>query len=450
MKDLPMDRSHAPMPGPIKPFSFPTFASRRLANGMRFLWARVPQVPLFGLEVVVPAGSQHDGDRPGLATFHAGLLDEGTTEHSALELANRIENLGGYLASGATWDTAYVSGTFLADHLREGVELLSEICRAPRFPEDEIERQRQQRLTEILRSQDLPNTQADLAFSQVIYRGTAYENPLIGTAESIETLSRNDLLDFYRRHFVADGSTVIAVGDFDPDALQSHIEDGFGDWSGGQRPTPPQIEPLPLARTEVHLVDRPDAVQTRLQLGHAGIPRTHPDFGAFLILNTVFGGKFTSRINLNLREKHGFTYGANSRLIRRCGPGPFTITTSVRTDIAGAAVNELIHELGRVREEWIGEEELRESSDYLIGAFPYTLQTIGNLIQRLEDLVVFDMPEDLYTYYPGTLGEISGLEARRAARDHLHPDRLAIVAVGPAAALRPQLETLGPVHLWQG
>jgi zinc protease len=166
-------------------------------------------------------------------------------------------------------------------------------------------------------------------------------------------------------------------------------------------------------------------------------------------LNTVFGGKFTSRINLNLREKHGFTYGANSRLVRRCGPGPFTITTSVRTDVAGAAVGELIHELRRVREEWIDEEEMRESSDYLIGAFPYTLQTIGNLMQRLEDLVVFDLPEDLYTYYPGSLAEISPREARRAAQEHLHPDRLAIVAVGPAAELRPQLEPLGSVHVWQ-
>jgi zinc protease len=237
MKDLVLDRSQPPRPGLLELFSFPPFSSRRLDNGMRFLWARVPQLPLVGLEVVVPAGSQHDGERPGLATFHAGLLDEGTTAHSALELANRIERLGGYLAAGATWDFAYVSGTFLADSLQEGIDLLSEICRTPSFPEEEVERQRQQRLTEILRSNDLPNTQADLAFSEVVYRGTVYASPLIGSAASIESLRRDDLLDFYQRTFVADGSAVIAVGDFDPDVLQAQIEKGLGDWSNRATPS---------------------------------------------------------------------------------------------------------------------------------------------------------------------------------------------------------------------
>ncbi len=209
------------------------------------------------------------------------------------------------------------------------------------------------------------------------------------------------------------------------------------------------IEPPPIERTEVHVVDRPGSAQVQLQLGHASLPRNHPYFPRMLLLNAIFGGKFTSRINLNLREKHGFTYGAHSFFARRCGPGPFAVTAAVATDVAGAAVEQLLLEMRRIREQPVERDELTETQDYLVGVFPYTLQTIGDLAKRLEAIAVFDLPLDYYDSYPAVLYDIGREDLLEAAREHLHPDRLVIVAVGPAEDLRPQLEGFGPVTVHQ-
>ena len=209
------------------------------------------------------------------------------------------------------------------------------------------------------------------------------------------------------------------------------------------------IEPPVIERTEVHIVDRPESAQTQLQLGHASLPRNHPDFPRMLLLNAIFGGKFTSRINLNLREKHGFTYGAQSFFARRRGPGPFAASAAVATDVAGAAVEQLLLEMRKIREQPVDDDELRETQDYLVGVFPYTLQTIGDLARRLETLAVFDLPLDYYESYPALLYDLSREDLLEAAREHLHPDRLVIVAVGPAEELSPQLEGFGPVTVHQ-
>ncbi len=441
------DRSAPPEPRAIRAFKFPPFTHTQLANGMHVLAARVPAFPLVFVEALLPAGGQFDGLHAGLATLHAALLDEGTARSSALDLAQRIERLGGSLTSGANWDIAFVTASLLAEHGADGLELVAEICRTPNFPEEEIERLRQQRLAEILRRKDQPNVLGDLVFSDVVYRDTAYGRPLLGSAESITPLTRDHLLEFYQRHSTATGAALIAVGDLDPEALLDHAVAAFGDWPCGLAPQPPEIAPQPLAATEIHVVDRPGAAQTRLQLGHASLPRNHPDYTKFLVLNGVFGGKFTSRINLNLREQHGFTYGAASRLVRRQGPGPFTVTTAVKTETTGAAVAELLLEMRKLREELVPAAELKETSDYLIGVFPYILQTISDVAQRLEDLVVFGFPDDFYETYPGILAEVTADDVLRVAREHLHPDHLAIVAVGPAELLVPQLEALGPVRV---
>ncbi len=250
---------------------------------------------------------------------------------------------------------------------------------------------------------------------------------------------------FYRHHVGPAGSTVIAVGDLEPEAEIERIEEIFGDWAGPPEPEIPAIEPPVIERTEVHIIDRPGSAQAQLQLGHSGLPRAHPDFPRVLLLNAIFGGKFTSRINLNLREKHGFTYGAHSFFTRRRGPGPFAVTAAVATDVAGAAVEQVLVEMRRIREEPVTQVELTETQDYLVGVFPYTLQTIGDLAKRLEAIAVFDLPLDYYDGYPAELYDIGRDDLLETARQHMHPERLAIVVVGPAEKLVPQFESFGPV-----
>ena len=448
--DTLIDRSQPPAPDRLRSFAFPEFHQARLDNGLQILAAGSSRVPLMSLQILVPAGAQYEPmGTPGLASLHGGLLDEGTTDQSSLNIAHRVEGLGGTLSSGAGWNMAFAELGLLSRHFFSGLELLAEVIRSPDFPPAEIERLRLERQVDLLRRKDMPGALAQKHFATAVYDGTIYGRSLIGTEESLPRIDRESLRQFYRHHVGPAGSTVIAVGDLDPEATIARVTEAFGDWRGAPLALPPSIEPPVLQGTEVHIVDRPGSAQTQLQLGHSSIPRSHPGFPQTTLLNTILGGKFTSRINLNLREKHGFTYGASSTFVRRQGPGPFVIRAAVATDVAGAAVEQLLFELRRIRRQPVGREELEETRDYLIGVFPYTLQTIGDLARRLEALAVFDLPLDFYDSYPAVLADIDRDALLAAAREHLRPDQMVIVAVGTADELRPQLEGFGPVTVHQ-
>ena len=442
----PVDRTRPPAPGLLPPFRFPGFLHRRLDNGLEVLAARASDVPLISLEVVLPAGAHLDPPgREGLATLTAGLVDEGTERRDALEVAAAMERLGGSLFTGADWDVVYLAAGLLARDWREGLALLVELLTQPTFPQREVERLRQQRLAELLRRSRDPSTVADETLARVIYDGTAYGGTLVGTRQSVEGFSREDFTAFFARHYGLDGAAVIAVGDLDPDEILAAVDASLGRLPGGSKAPPPAVDPRPLPGTVVHVVDRPGAAQTELRLGHAGIARTDPRYAPAVLMNTILGGKFTSRINLSLRERHGYTYGATSRFFARRGPGPFVVDAAVATESAGVAAREVVHELSRLRDEPVTEVELRETASYLIGVFPYTVQTIGEVTRRLETVAIYGLEDDCFDRYLERLATVTAEEIREVARELLHPDRLAIVAVGPAQELAPQFEAMGNV-----
>jgi zinc protease len=440
-----LDRSAPPAAGRLRPFHIPPFLRQTLSNGLEVLAARLPVIPVISLELVTLAGGQQDPPgKEGLAALTAGVIDEGTRRRSSLEIAAYVERLGGHLVAGIDWDEGFIATGLLAQHLPAGLELLAEVATDPTFPEEEIERLRTQRLTELVRRNQDPGLVAEDRLAALIYRGTVYDHPPAGVPGSLATLTRDDLLAFYRTHYTLAGSRVIAVGDLDPEALVRDVEARFATLPAGP-PEPPVIRPVPLAGIEVHIVDRPGGAQTELRIGHAGVPRTDPDYIPLMVLNTLLGGKFTSRINLNLRERHGYTYGASSRFTPRLGPGPFVVDAAVATASAGAAAAETLGELRRIREDLVEPQELEETLSYVSGVFPYTFQTASDLAKRLETLGVYGLPDDYFQRYLERLPTITREEIRSVAQRHLHPDHIAVVAVGPAEALRPQLETLGPV-----
>jgi zinc protease len=445
-----VDRSAPPPAGEIHPFRFPHSLRARLPNGLAVVASRLAGLPLVSMELIAPAGAQYEPEESaGTATLTAGLLDEGTARRSSLEVAATAERLGGYLITGADWDVGYLSTGLLASHRREGLDLLAEIATGPTFPVNEVERLRGMRISEILRRHQDPAALADDRFQREVYRGSVYAQPLYGTEESVARLERASLMSFYRGHYGFDGSTLVAVGDFDPEDLLREAEAAFGTAGPpGPAPARPEIRPLPLEEARVHLVDRPGAAQTELRLGHVGIPRTHPDYIPLLVLNTLLGGKFTSRINLNLRERHGYTYGASSRFSSRQGPGPFTVAAAVETAATAAAAREVLHEMRRVREALVEPEELTETAGYIVGVFPYSLQTVGDITRRLETISVFGLPDDYYDHYLERIAAVTREEIREVARRHLDPERIAVVAVGPAEILEPQFEGVGPVTVW--
>lgn len=446
-----IDRSAPPPPGAIRPFRFPSFQRTRLRNGLTVYAARLEGPPLISLEMVLPAGGQNDpAKRAGLATLTASLIDEGTERRGALEIAAQVERLGGYLTTGADWDVGYLAVGSLSQHLTASLDLLAEVVTSPTFPEAEVERLRQQRLAELLRRSQDPSFLADERLAREIYHGTVYSHSLLGNEESVSALSRAEALDFYRRHYRLHGSSMIAVGDLDPEEMVRRIEEAFGSHGrlSEEEPAAPEIRPAPLPGLTIHVVDRPGAAQTELRLGHSGISRNDPDYIPLLALNTLLGGKFTSRINLNLRERHGYTYGAFTRFVGRLGPGPFVVDAAVATESAGAAAREVLGELRRIREELVEPAELEETRSYMVGVFPYTLQTIGDLAKRLETLATYGLPDDYFNRYLERLTQVTREELQEVAQRHLHPDRIAVVAVGPAETLEPQLESLGPVKVW--
>jgi zinc protease len=445
----PVNRELPPVPGEIHSFRFPAYLKRRLRNGLTVYAAHLPGVPLVSLELVVPAGAEHDpAGRSGLSTLTGSLLDEGTAQRNALAIAAYVEELGGHLTTGADWDEGYLGTGLLSSHRRQGLALLAEVLTGPIFPEREIERLRRQRLTEILRRAYDPSSQADDRLNAEIFSGTVYAHSLLGDEASVSTLTRDEILGFYRDHYTVAGSALLAVGDLDPEEILREVEEILDGDPGRTAPPSPVIRPTPLPGVMVHIVDRPGAAQTELRLGHVGISRKDPDFTPLMVMNTLLGGKFTSRINLNLRERHGFTYGASTRFVTRLGPGPFLVGTAVATESTGAATREVLSELTRIREDFVASDELEETRTYLAGVFPYTLQTIGDLAKRLEILALYQLPDDHYDGYLERVAAVTREDVLRVAQGHLDPEHMAIVAVGPAEILEPQLRGLGEVKIW--
>ena len=446
----PFDRSTPPLAGKLRGFRFPEFLHTRLTNGLELYLARWPYFPLASMQLLLPGGAQHcPPDLAGLASLHAGMLDEGTETRTALDISSSIEGLGGFLGTGADWDVAYMASTVLATHIEAALELFCDMAWRPSFPQHEIERLKRHRLAEILRAKGQPTSLADRRFARTVFAGTHYAAPLIGSEESVRALTRERFIEFNRRYMSPHGASLIVVGDVDPEALARRLEEIFGAWPEPyEEVVSPGIVPTPLEGLEIHVVDRPGSSQTHLQMGHGGIRRDDPDHTAGLVMNAILGAKFTSRLNLSLREKHGITYGTYSQFIFRQGVGPYFVRLGAATESVGIAVEETIHEMRRLREEPVPESELAETQDFLVGAFPITLQTVSDLAKRLEVMAVYGLPQDYYVGYPDVLRDLTSEDVLAASRRLLHPDRMAVVAVGPAEQLRPQLEKLGPVKVW--
>jgi len=439
-------RDAPPPPGPLRPFRFPPFVRGRLTNGLTVLAAGSPRAPLVLLSLLFPAGAEQEAVADsGLASLTASLLDEGTSERDASQIAAAVADLGGRLGSGADWDVGQVQVELLSRHAEEGLPLLTELATRSTFPPEEIERQKRRRLAELMRRRSDPSFLADQRLLRAVYGDAPYGRTALGDEESLARLDRERVRGFFGACYGLAGAVLIAAGDLDPEAFLGRAEAVLGGLDAGTAPGLPAHSPPPPGRLRVEIVDRPRAAQTELRLGHAGIARDDPDYIPLMVANVLLGGKFTSRINLNLRERHGYTYGATSRFDARRGPGPFVVRAAVGTPVAGAAAREVLAEIRRLRDESVEPAELADTTAYVVGSFPYTLQTGSGLGDRLETLAAYGLPDDYYDRFPAAVEAVDRETVLAMARRHLRPDELVVVAVGPADELAPQLEGLGPL-----
>jgi len=445
-----LDRSQPPRPGKLRRFEFPEFERHELEPGLIVYSARRSRAPLVFLELILPAGAMFDPPaRAGAAALAAGMLDEGTEKRSSLEIAATAERLGGYLATSTDWNVSSISTGLVSRHLEAGLGLMGEVLSQPTFPEHEIERLRDRTLAELRRRRVMPSSLAARQFARALFGNAPYGRSVLGTRASVEGLTRSDVESFYRRHLTSAPLRLIAAGDFELEELHAGVRRLLSDLPSGASVPYPEVTAVEPKGPRVFLVDRPGAMQTELRIGHLAVARSHPDFLTLAVMNSLLGGKFTSRLNLNLRERHGFTYGVRSSFARRMAPGPFTVSTAVGTETAGRAISEVRSELVRLREERPGVDELDETASYVLGVFPYTVQSLEGISNRLRELAVHSLPNDYWDGYPVEVAGVTVDDVQRVAREHLDPDRLTIVAVGPESELRGQLEEFGEVVVWR-
>ena len=447
-----VERLPRPTAGEPRPYQFPRFERAVLPNGLKLIVAPIAKLPIVTICIVTDAGAVADpAGRSGLAQLTAKLLLEGTTSADGTAITDRFDRLGASIDAHADWDVAAVTVTTLTDKLSESFDLLGNVLRRPGFNEREVERLKAERLAELLQQRAEPRGLADELFSRFLYESRSrYALPDGGDETSVRELTRADVVRFYETWYSPASMTMIVVGDIQTRQLERMAGAVFGDWQGALT-TPASASDEPARRTRaLHIVNKPDAPQSELRIGHIGLPRHHPDYFPSVIMNAVLGGLFSSRINLNLREVHGYTYGANSYFDWRRQRGPWVVATAVASEVTHAAATEVLKEIERFRSAPISEDELTLATSYLDGVFPIRFETTSAIASALTTLVVYDLPDDWYDEYRARVRGVTSADVLVAAERHLQPDALQMVVVGSAAAVREGMQAIafGPLQLY--
>jgi zinc protease len=448
-----LDRTRAPTPGPVRPFRFPRVQRTRLGDpdAPELLVARHGRLPLVTAEVVVEGGAAAEPeDQAGIARLASAALEAGTASRDEEELAWEMESLGVDLEIGAGWDAASIAVTVHTDRLDPAMEILADIVRRPAFPADAVGRIRDQQLADILQRAKEPRALAADAVARFIFADDVpYSRSILGRKETVSALGSDTLRAFHRDHYTAGSAAILVTGAVEPDRARSVVDAHFGDWRGEPAPDAAFEVYQRADETRVFIVHRPGSVQSEIRMGHAGVDRHHEDYFPLVVMNTILGGSFTSRLNMSLREKHGFTYGALSSFAFRRRPGPFTVDVAVASDVTARAIEEALREIRQLREHGPTRDELDSARDYLRGVMPLNLQTTTQVAARLSELVVYRLPDDYFDTARQRIAAVTGHDVHRAAADHVRPDRLAVVIVGDAEQVEAPIRALdlGPIEI---
>jgi zinc protease len=432
-------RAQAPQPLPPRPLNIPEFVETKLANGLQIVIVEDRRLPLVSFRLAFRAGDANDPPAlPGLTDMMTALLNEGTASRSSLQIAEQVERLGATLSAGANSDHTTIAASALSVYDAQILELMADIALNPSFPENEIELTRENAKQMLIQQRAQPNFLAGERMAQVIFGEHPY-GLVSPTPESLDAMSRDTLRDFHRTMLVPDNAVMIVVGDVVRDQVVTRIESLFGPWA--QRPVPQTTFPAPPVRSRrsAYVVDRPGSAQSNIVIANLAINRTHPDFFAMLVLNTILGSNASSRLFMNLREDKGYTYGAYSSLDARRLLGTFRASAEVRTSVTGDSLKEFFYELERIRDEDVSEKEITDAKSYLAGVFPLRIETQEGLVDQLVQIKTMGLPDNYLHIYRDRINEITVGDIRRVARAHVTPDKAALVVVGDAAEIIPQI-----------
>jgi zinc protease len=442
------DRGARPALGAAPSVTLPPVTERTLSNGLRVLIVEHRELPIADLMLVVGTGAEGDpAAKAGLATLTASVLDEGTTTRNALQIADQAAFLGVRVGASAGWDASTVSLHTPTAQLDSAFALFADIALRPSFPAADFQRLRQERLTSLIQLRDRPTAIADRAYNEIVFGSEhPYGRPLIGTEASTRAITRADVRRFYDTYYRPNNATLIVVGDVAPDDVVRRVEQAMGSWARGTVPVVAFGATPARQPTAVTLIDKPGAPQTSVRIGLPGVARSTSDYFPLLVMNTVLGGSFTSRLNQNLRETKGYTYGARSGFSMRRAAGPFVASAEVTGTKTDSSLIEFMKELRAIRES-VPAAELEKAKQYLQLQFPGDFESTGDIAGQLVPLVLYGLPLDYYNSYVQRVGAVTQADVQRVARAHLDPANFTVVIVGDRASIEPGVRALnlGPV-----
>jgi predicted Zn-dependent peptidase len=438
------DRSKPPAVGPARSLKLPSIQHFKLSNGLQVILMEKHEVPLVQMEMIALAGAAADPPGlSGLAGMTVAMMEEGAGARNALELADAIDFLGASISTFAGQHTAAVVMHTPLSKLDSALALFGDMVQRPQFPPDELERNRRDRLTNLMQWHDDPDQVASVEFQRTIFGPEhPYGRPTLGNEKSLRAMTVTDLRNFHKKYFRPNNAGLLVVGDLTGNSILPKLEQVFGKWEKGE---PAQISFPPasqVAEREVILVDKPGAPQSVIRIGRVGAQRLTEDYFPLVVMNTILGGSFTSRLNQNLREQHGYTYGAGSGFDFLPTPGAFRAAAAVQTNVTDKALVEFMKELKGILEP-VTDEELSRAENYLVLRYPENFQSVSQIAGQLLDIFLYRLPDDYFNDYTSHIRAVSKDDVLRVARKYLDPAKVAVVVVGDRKQIEQGITALG-------
>ena len=442
-----VDRARLPALGVDPQLRFPEIRRHTLDNGLRVLTVEHDAVPLVSFLAMLPIGASADPqDRPGLAAITSDMLDEGCGDLDAMDLHDALGRIGGHLDSEIGSDATILTLSSLARYSDRASALLADMIVRPRMDAVDFHRVRELRLNRLIQLRDLAPALADRAFARLVYGDHPYGHMPLGTEASLQAVTLDEVSRFHRTMFIPSRMTVIAAGDATHDALVAAVEGSFGSWRplAEARQIDAAIWPLPpVPQERIALLHRPGAAQSELRIGHIAAPRRTPDYHALVVLNIILGGQFVSRINMNLREDKGYTYGARTSFDFRRAAGPFVLNASVQSEVTVEAIIEALDELRAIRgPRPVTDAELRAGRAALTRGYPRNFETAEQISRGAAQLALYDLPDDYFSTFMAKVMAVDEANVTRVAEQYIDPARLMTVIVGDREKVVPALPRL--------
>ena len=440
-----VDRSQKPAPGTAPAASFPEYKDIKLSNGLRIFIIQDDRRPMVTFRLIVKSGSAQD-KKPGTASLAANLLNRGTQRRSAEAFAKEADYLGSRVEAAAGPDSISLIASSLNKYTEQLLDLLADAARNPVFSEEQLVKARKISLSSLEAQKQQPEALMAKMMAKVVFGAHPYGQ--VPTPESVASIEREDVVGFHTTYFKPQNSTLAVVGDVTPEQLLPMIEKAFGSWEKAPVPAfePPSLSPI--KGRSIHLIDRPGSVQSNIAICSPGPKRNTPDLPELLVMNSALGGGFSGRLFQNLRETHGWTYGAYSAFDPRRSGGSFQAGAETRNDVTAPAVTEILKEIDRICKEKADETELTLHREYNVGNYLLSLEKSDRTAQRVQDIDLYGLPADFYKTYARRMGSITPAMMQETARTHLDSRNACIVVVGEAKEVKASLETIGPVTVY--